>query len=164
MVDITADAAASGRFFDTWAGDNANIADVNDPSTTITMPAADAEVTATYTYVASGLVSRYTFDMDARDTYGANDGTFANGASVTSDDTRGNVATLDGTDDYVDLPEDEMAAGRSEVTLSMWIYPDEWDSTNTIYDEDQNNWWLFARTTGTPGTPPPARQVAVTTT
>jgi len=68
------------------------------------MPASNQEITATYADVVSGLVSRYTFDMDARDTYGNNDGTLTNGASVADDATRGKVLSLDGTDDYVDLP------------------------------------------------------------
>jgi uncharacterized protein YjdB len=46
---ITADNAASGYTFDAWIGDIANVADVNAASTTITMPAAAASVSATYT-------------------------------------------------------------------------------------------------------------------
>jgi len=142
-VDITADAAPSGMFFDAWIGDTSGIADINDPSTTLTMPAGDAEVTATYAYVVSGLVSRYTFDIDARDTYGTNDGTIS-GATVTNDATRGKVMSFDGTDDYISLPSSAMAAGRSEVTLSMWINPDEWVSSNTIYDEyAETEYWQF---------------------
>jgi len=144
VVDITADTAPSGMLFDAWTGDTSGIADVNDPSTTLTMPAADAEVTATYTHVVADLVSRYTFDIDARDTYGSNDGTLTNGASVTNDGTRGKVLSLDGTNDYVALPKDNMAAGRSEVTLSMWIKPDEWVTSNTIYDEyAETEYWQF---------------------
>ncbi|GAG33691.1 unnamed protein product, partial [marine sediment metagenome] len=66
VVDIDADIAPSGMFFDTWTGDTGNISDVNDPSGTLTMPASDQEITATYTWVVSGLVSRFTFDTDAR--------------------------------------------------------------------------------------------------
>jgi hypothetical protein len=90
-VDITADAAASGRFFDRWTGDTSGIADINDPTTTLTMPAADAEITAVYGFVVGDLISRYTFDIDARDTYGTNDGTLTGGASVTNDSLRGEV-------------------------------------------------------------------------
>jgi len=144
VVDIDADSAPSGMFFDAWTGDTTNIADINDPSTTLTMPSAAAEITANYTWVASGLVSRYTFDTDARDTYGTNDGTLTGGASVTTDGTRGKVLSLDGTDDYVSLPSTAMAAGRSEVTLSMWINPDEWVTSNTLYDEyAETNYWQF---------------------
>jgi len=143
VVDITADAAASGKFFDAWTGDTSTIADINDPSTTITMPGSDAEITATYTWVASGLVSRYTFDIDARDTYGNNDGTLS-GATVSNDGTRGKVLSLDGSNDYVSLPSSGLAGGRSEVTLSLWIKPDETTGSNTIYDEENNWYWQFS--------------------
>ena len=48
VVDITADAAPSGQVFDQWTGDVANVLDVNNPTTAITMPASNATVTATY--------------------------------------------------------------------------------------------------------------------
>jgi hypothetical protein len=47
-VPIAADAAPSGKTFDKWTGDTAGIADVNAASTTITIPAANAAITATY--------------------------------------------------------------------------------------------------------------------
>jgi hypothetical protein len=88
--------------------------------------------------VASGLVTRYTFDIDARDSIGSNNGTLTGGALVANDATRSNVLSLDGADDYVSLPSGSMTAGRSEVTLSLWINPDEWVFDNTIYDEDDS--------------------------
>jgi len=97
--------------------------------------------------VTSGLVSRYTFDVDAQDSVGSNHGTLENGASIVSDPVRGNVLSLDGTDDHVSLPASGLAAGRSELTLTMWIKPDEWVSDNTIYDEyggDWNEYWQFS--------------------
>ena len=49
VVDITADPPPDGnQIFDVWTGDTANIADTSEPNTTITMPAADTEITATY--------------------------------------------------------------------------------------------------------------------
>jgi len=145
IIDISADAAASGKFFDAWTGDTSTIADINAPTTTITMPGSAAEITATYTWVVSGLVSRFTFDIDARDSYGTNDGTFAGGASVAQDGARGSVLSLDGTDDYVGLPASAMTSGRSEVTLSLWINPDEWVASNTIWDEYAvSNYWQFS--------------------
>jgi len=149
VIDITADTAASGEFFDRWTGDVAGIADVNDGTTTIVMPESDAEITATYADVASGLISRYTFDTDARDTQGANDGSLVNGAFVADDAARGKVLSLDGTDDYVDLPAGSMTAGRSELTLSMWIKPDEWVVGNTIWDEfAESTYWQCSITQG----------------
>jgi len=149
VVDISADAAASGELFDKWTGDVSGIADINDPTTTIVMPESDVEITASYTEVAAGLVSRYTFDVDARDTYGSNDGTLAGGAFIANDGTRGKVLSLDGTDDYVSLPTSNMTAGRSELTLTMWLKPDEWVASNTIWDEyAETNYWQFSITEG----------------
>jgi len=48
VVSIAADAAPAGQVFDAWTGDVTNVDDVNAASTTITMPAADATVTAMY--------------------------------------------------------------------------------------------------------------------
>jgi hypothetical protein len=48
VVPIAADAAPSGKTFDKWTGDTAGVADVNAASTTITIPAANAAITATY--------------------------------------------------------------------------------------------------------------------
>lgn len=47
-VAIAADAAAGDSVFDRWTGDVASVANVTDPTTTITMPAANVTVTATY--------------------------------------------------------------------------------------------------------------------
>jgi len=97
--------------------------------------------------VTSGLFSRYTFDADASDSVGSNHGTLENGASIVLDGERGYVLSLDGADDYVALPKDNMAAGRSEITVTMWIKPDEWVSANAIYDEYGGDWdqyWQFS--------------------
>jgi len=48
VVGIQADAAPSGKVFAGWTGDVAAVADASAAATTITMPAAAAEVTATY--------------------------------------------------------------------------------------------------------------------
>ncbi|RPI58948.1 MAG: hypothetical protein EHM48_09620, partial [Planctomycetaceae bacterium] len=59
-VNIAADAPATGMHFDAWTGDTSGVANVYASSTTFTMPADDAEVTATYDWtdyslsVASG--------------------------------------------------------------------------------------------------------------
>jgi hypothetical protein len=47
-VDLVAASAPSGQEFDRWTGDVGNVANVNAATTTLTMPAADATVTATY--------------------------------------------------------------------------------------------------------------------
>ncbi len=47
-ANISADGAPAGQEFDQWTGDISNVADVNAASTTLTMPASDITVTATY--------------------------------------------------------------------------------------------------------------------
>ena len=50
VVPISADPVTPGMVFDEWAGDTSGVADVEASDTTITMPNADATVTATYTH------------------------------------------------------------------------------------------------------------------
>ena len=54
VVDIHADAPASGKQFDEWVGDTSGIASVTTADTTLTMPYANAEVTATYEDASAG--------------------------------------------------------------------------------------------------------------
>jgi len=72
VVDIDADSAPSSKVFDKWIGDTAGIANVNNASTTLTMPAADQEITATYTDVL------YTLTVNS----GSGDGAYAAGQVV----------------------------------------------------------------------------------
>jgi len=48
IVDIAADAPPAGQVFDAWTGDTATVANIYDPTTTVTMPSAAVTVTATY--------------------------------------------------------------------------------------------------------------------
>ena len=48
VVNIDATAPAAGKEFDAWTGDTSGVADANNPSTTVTMSAAAAALTATY--------------------------------------------------------------------------------------------------------------------
>ena len=83
IVDITADASPSGKEFDEWVGDTSGVADVSDPTTTLTMPASDAEVSATYTEIQSQTIhfregggvgyTDVTFDDTYTDSYYEND-------------------------------------------------------------------------------------------
>jgi len=102
--------------------------------------------------VTEGLFSRYSFDVDARDDVGSNDGTLVGGASIVTDPSRGNVLSLDGTNDYVSLPKDNMASGRSEITVCLWLKADDWASDRMIYDEhgaDYGEYWQFSMSEGT---------------
>jgi len=70
VVDISADAA--GKEFDQWIGDTSGIADIHSATTTITMPAADAMITATYTDIL------YTLTVNS----GTGDGQYTAGTIV----------------------------------------------------------------------------------
>ncbi len=49
VADISADDPPTGKTFDHWTGDTSTVANANSAETTITMPASNATVTATYT-------------------------------------------------------------------------------------------------------------------
>jgi hypothetical protein len=66
VVPISADAAPAGQELDKWTGDAAAVADVNAASTTVTMPAGNVSVAATYRAAAdvgTGLLGQYYNDM-----------------------------------------------------------------------------------------------------
>ena len=87
-VNITADAPASGKAFDTWTGDVSGIVNVNSANTTITMPSQAASITATYKDVT--LLTSVAINVGGN-AYMASDGTnyiaddyFTSGSSYTS--------------------------------------------------------------------------------
>ena len=91
VVGIIADSPSIGKLFTQWAGDIANIANINDPNTTITM-LADAVVTATYAIdpAYSPLDAGYRgrpcgFDMDRDGVIGENGVDNLVGDGVTTD-------------------------------------------------------------------------------
>ena len=53
-IDLVAASAPSGQVFDRWTGDVGTVANVNAATTTMTMPADDTTVTATYRAVSAG--------------------------------------------------------------------------------------------------------------
>jgi len=73
VVDIGADTAPSGQEFDDWVGDTSGIYDVEDPTTTLTMPTASQEVTATYANLPT-----YTLTVNS----GTGDGSYIEGTAV----------------------------------------------------------------------------------
>ncbi|GAH76879.1 unnamed protein product, partial [marine sediment metagenome] len=76
VVDIDADSPPSGQEFDEWIGDTSEIASVTSASTTITMPASAAEITATYESVAT-----YALTVNS----GTGDGNYSQSAVVDID-------------------------------------------------------------------------------
>ncbi len=56
VVGISAAAAPAGQVFSQWTGDTSHLAEANDANTTVTMPAANISVTATYVVPAGGTI------------------------------------------------------------------------------------------------------------
>jgi len=52
---------------------------------------------------------------------------------------------LDGTDNYIQFPNKKFAAGQEELTIELWINPDEnVSSSTTIYEEwNGENYWQY---------------------
>ena len=72
----------------------------------------------------ANLQARYTFDGNANDVAPgtAQNGTLTSGASITTDGTRGDVLSLDGVDDFVDLSAHTADfGGLTQGTISGWI-------------------------------------------
>ncbi len=75
----------------------------------------------------------------------ANNNTITNSGSADAACLIADGQQLDGSNDYLDFPAANMSAGRSELTLSMWVKVDESTSSNTIWDEYYNsNYWQFS--------------------
>lgn len=68
VVNITASNAPAGQRFAQWTGDVANVASINNATTTLTMPASNVSITATYENIPVGstnLVLNPGFENDA---------------------------------------------------------------------------------------------------
>ena len=105
VVDIYADAPDANKQFDVWTGDTSGIADVNEPNTTLTMPASDANVTATYEDIPP-----------PTDDY-------ASGESTTRGTVSGDYTDTQSSDDTYEALTEEIHANRSKLehqwTLSV---------------------------------------------
>lgn len=72
----------------------------------------------------------YTFDTDAREHRALYNGTLQNGASVTTDSSRGKVLALDGATNYVSLPISVANAG----SFAAWVKWDGGPDWQRIFD------------------------------
>ncbi len=66
----------------------------------------------------NGLVAYYRFDGDFKDSAGAHDGTALADAKTVTDPAKGQVLSLDGIGDAVDVP---LLGTSSAMTISMWV-------------------------------------------
>ena len=122
LTGITIVAGANGSGSITFNGTES---DINAALEGMTFtPAANFNGSVTLnmtTSLAADLQAHYTFESDASDqSVGvANDGTLLNGASIVHDPERGNVLSLNGIDQAVDLlPQIDFT---DTVTLSAWV-------------------------------------------
>ncbi|HMS83318.1 MAG TPA: DUF4347 domain-containing protein, partial [Nitrospira sp.] len=71
--------------------------------------------------IDANLQARYTFEGNANDVAPdtAQNGTLTNGASIVTDGTRGQVLSLDGVDDYVQIT--GLFGNPTDVTLAAWV-------------------------------------------
>jgi len=120
------------------------------------------------------LVARYTFDGNLRDSVGANHGTASGDAKVVSDPARGQVLSVDGNGDKVDVPY-SAALNPEAFTVSLWAWPDSSDNDYRspltsrddlpqrgyiLYIEPGNTWQFWTGTgTGWNNTPGPLAQM-----
>lgn len=82
-----------------------------------------------------GVTREYPLDGDATDVVGGNNGTL-NGDPQFVSGRSGQAIELDGTDDYVDIPN---LGSLSSYTISGWIKPDGSKSSNAIIGLFNNN-------------------------
>ncbi len=89
---------------------------------------SDEEIEAEYeASKMDGLLAHYALDHNAADYSGnGNHGTVMNDVTFTEDPIRGNVASFDGTEDYIDIPN---LNPEQEVTISAWFNV---DNTGTV--------------------------------
>ena len=66
------------------------------------------------------------------------------GTTHNSEGITGNAASFDGTNDYINFPNGSMTSGKSEITMEIWVNPDEWVAGNTIWDEYIGTSWQFS--------------------
>ncbi len=66
----------------------------------------------------TGLAAWYKFDGDFKDAAGTHPGTAKGDAKIVNDPARGQVVTLDGTGDAVDVP---LLGSGNALTIAMWV-------------------------------------------
>jgi hypothetical protein len=90
-------------------------------------------VTGLFCFAANAeLVSQWKFNGNANDSWGNNNGTLMNGASIGIDPVHGQVLSLDGYNDYVDAGNNSsLDVGGNSFTVAAWV---KRPSTGGVYD------------------------------
>lgn len=151
VIGIYANSPTAGKEFDKWTGDVTNVADVNNINTTLTMPAGDVSITATYKYIQ--------YDLNVTNGSGSgsyNAGTIveiaadAPAADKVFDQWIGNVvhvADINSANTTVAMPSDEvnLTAAYSNITSlvekfnlksQMKVYPNPASKQLTLKMDD----------------------------
>ncbi len=95
---------------------------------------------------AEGLLAWWKMDESTTDWDGAgdrvndysgngNNGTAVGNAAAAVSGKYGNAGTFDGTDDYVTVPSGATLAGKTQATVSAWVYADDFGVTSCVYCE-----------------------------
>ena len=82
--------------------------------------------------LTSGLISQYTFEGNAEDSKGVNNGVLVGDAKIVDDSVRGKVLSLDGNGDYVEIPEN-FDLSSNQLTISVWFNLKEHSIVNGQY-------------------------------
>jgi hypothetical protein len=122
----------------------------------------------------TGLVAQWQFENNLRDSVGDNHGTASGDARVATDLDRGQVLSVDGNGDKVDIPY-SAALNPPEFTVSCWAWPDAAGTSHRspitsrddgpqrgyiLYVEPGNTWQFWTGTgTGWNATTGPAAQL-----
>ena len=75
---------------------------------------------------SEGLVSWWSFEDEATDRRGENDGVLLNGAQTIQDGTREFVLELDGQNDVMEVPHSDRLNGARALTYALWVHPEAW--------------------------------------
>ena len=166
VVDIVADAPPEGEKFVGWTGDTAYLADADEPTTSITMPAQDVTVTATYQTTAALLLAWWEMEETEGDfAYDSTDNAYdlvpVGGMSIpdaTTPGKFGNGFAFNGDGGRFTHPTllDELPDG---ITIAGWVKPDAtgmsagqcWFSKQNVGSGTMEQLWLkFNMSTGAP--------------
>ncbi len=80
------------------------------------------------------IVAKYTFETDGGDDSGnSNDATLNNGAAIAVDGSRGNVISLDGGSEYVEMPAALSSSLANTFTVSFWVKTSESGTSALFY-------------------------------
>ncbi len=113
--------------YNVWIGDNSQTSDrrywdgLIDEVRVYDYALSEDEIEDLASGTVAGLVAHYEFNGDFSDSSSNGYDGDAYGASIVTDPTRGQVASFDGVDDYVDLPIDSLIGTLTNSTFATWV-------------------------------------------